>query len=128
MESQCGFVVKIYDGKAYSEYSFSDIDEKSIDDIEKAVIETVHVLDDDSLVHVSAKALDDEPLVKEFSRPFESEPYSIPEIIEKFNGYKGYVHQKSDKVVQAMFLYEQYEVSSMFISRNRDLRQNFSWC
>ena len=128
MESQCGFVVKIYDGKAYSEYSFSDIDENNIDEIEQAVINTVKVLDDDSLVHVSAKALEDEPLVKEFSRPLENEPYSIPEIIEKYNGYKGYVHQKSDKVIQAFFLYEQYEVSSMFISRNRDLKQNFSWC
>ena len=72
MESQCGFVIKIYDGKAYSEYSFSDIDENNIDEIEKAVINTVKVLDDDSLVHVSAKALEDEPLVKEFSRSMET--------------------------------------------------------
>lgn len=128
METQNGFVVKIYNGKAYSEYSFSDIDENNIDDIEKKVIETVHVLDDDSLLHISGKALEDEPLVKEFSRPMESEPYSVQEIIAKFNEYKGYIHSKSDKIIQAALIFERYEVSSMFISKNRDLKQNFSWC
>ncbi|MBE6134327.1 MAG: TldD/PmbA family protein [Erysipelotrichaceae bacterium] len=128
METQNGFVVKIYGGKAYSEYSFSDIDENNIDDIEKKVVETVHVLDDDSLLHISGKALEDEPLVKEFSRPMESEPYSVQEIIAKYNEYKGYIHSKSDKIIQSMLMFERYETSSMFISKNRDLKQNFSWC
>jgi len=128
MEAQCGFVVKVYNGKAYSEYSFSDIDENSIDEIEKKVIETVKELDDDSLLEISGKALEDEPLVKDFSRPMLSEPYSVNEIIDKYSSYKDYIHQKSDKIVQAVLVYERYETSSMFISRNRDLKQNFSWC
>ena len=128
MEAQCGFVVKVYDGKAYSEYSFSDIDDNNIDEIERRVVETVKVLDDDSLSLISGKALDDEPLVKEFSREMESEPYSVQEIINKYNYYKDYIHKKNEQIIQAALVFERYEVSSMFISRNRDLKQNFSWC
>lgn len=128
IEAQCGFVVKVYNGKAYSEYSFFDIDEKSIDEIEKKVIETVKDLDDESLPHISGQALEDEPLVKEFSRPTLSEPYSVNEIIDKYGSYKEYIHQKSNKIVQAVLVYERYETSSMFISKNRDLKQNFTWC
>lgn len=128
MESQCGFVVKVYDGKAYSEYSFSDIDENSIDEIENSVIETVKVLDDDTFVHVDGAVLEDELLKQDFVREMDSKPYPVNEIIAKFNQYKDYIHSKNPQIIQAGLVYERYETSSMFISKNRDLTQNFSWC
>ena len=38
MEKQCGFVVKMYNGKYYSEYSFSDITNETIDKIEADIL------------------------------------------------------------------------------------------
>ena len=128
METQCGFVVKIYDGKCYNEYSFSDIDENNIDEIEQRVIQTVKAVEDDSIEYVSGRALEDEPLKKDFERKAESEPYKVNEIIDIFNGYKAEMHQKSQKLIQAVLMYERFETSSMFISKNRDLTQNFTWC
>ena len=81
IESQCGFVVKVYDGKAYSEYSFSDIDENNIDEIEHNIVDTVKLLDDDELPHVDGSVLEDEPLKKDFVRDMESQPYPVNEII-----------------------------------------------
>lgn len=127
MEKQCGFVVKIYNGKCYSEYSFSDITKDNIDQIEKDVIEKTKVSDELLSNHVDGRIIPDEPLIKEFKREKEGKELSIPEIVEKLNGYKALIHSKSDKVIQAFLVYESYEVSSFFISKNRDLKQNFPW-
>lgn len=128
METQNGFVVKVYDGKCYNEYSFSDIDENSIDEIEQKVISTVKNIESSDIAFISGKALEDEPLKENFVREMESKPYEVNEIIEIFNGYKVAMHSLSSKLVQAALIYERFETSSMFISKNRDLTQNFSWC
>lgn len=127
MEKQCGFVVKIYNGKCYSEYSFSDITSESIDKIEEDIISKTS-LDKELLDnHVSGKVIPDEPLKKEFSRSRTGKEYSIEEIVNKLSGYKDYIHKKNDKVIQAFCVYESYEVSSYFVSKNRELKQNFPW-
>jgi len=128
MEKQCGFVVKIYNGKCYSEYSFSDITRENIDFLEQDIINKT-TLDDELLNnHVNGKLIPDEPLVKTFSRELIGHQYSLEEIVNKLTEFKNLIHSKSEKVIQAFSLFERYEVSSMFISKSRDLRQNFPWC
>ena len=128
MEAQCGFVVRIYNGKCFSEYSFSDILESNIDSIEKEIDEKIK-LDEDILAnHIEAGELEDEPLVKSFSRELEGEIPPVEKVVEILTGYKNYIHEHGAKVAFAMTAYEMYETSSFFISKNRDLKQNFGWC
>ena len=127
MEKQCGFVVKIYNGKSYSEYSFSDITNENIDDIEKDILTKTKVSDELEANHVDGKIIPDEPLVKEFYRERKGTNYSVEETVKKLTGYKDLIHSKNDKVIQAMALMENYEISSFFISKNRDLKQNYPW-
>ena len=128
MEAQCGFVVRIYNGKCFSEYSFSDILESNIDDIEKEIHEKIK-LDKDVLEnHIDAGELEDEPLVKTFAREFEGEVPSVEKVVETLTEYKNYIHGHGQKVAFAATRYELYETSSFFISKNRDLKQNFGWC
>ena len=127
-EKQFGYVVKVYNGKCYYDYSFSYIDESNVEQLAKDIIEKGQPTEAMEKDHVKTKILDDEPLVKEFSREQEGKPYAIPEIVETLTKYKDQLHSYSDKVVQAGARYENYEVSSMFISPNRDLKQNYSWC
>lgn len=126
-ENQCGFVVKIFNGKTYSEYSFSDITENNIDEIERQIKEKLtlssHLLDN----HVDIKIMSDEPLVKNFERPMEEKIYSLPEIVEKLTALKNKAHTVSDKIVQVVLVYDCYECSSLFISKNKELTQNYSW-
>ena len=126
-EKQCGFVVKIYNGKCYSEYSFSDITSDTIDQIEQDIIQKTKLSDELMENHVNGKIIPDEPLVKTFSREREGREYSIEEIVNQLTEFKNQLHSKSEKVVQAVALYEYFETSSFFISKNRDLRQNFPW-
>ena len=127
MEKQCGFVVKIYNGKCYSEYSFSDITKDSIDQIEKDIVNKTKL--NDALInnHVDGKIIPDEPLIKSFSRELTGKKLSTEELVNKLTEYKNEFHKKDEKIIQAFCLYESYEVSSFFISKNRDLKQNFPW-
>ena len=126
-EKQCGFVVKLYNGKTYSEYSFTDITPESIDSLEKEIIDGVSIRSELLDNHVAMKKLDLEPLKKDFSRPLEGNTYSVEEIVSKCSALKDRLQACSEKIVQAMVRYEMYEVSAMFISNNRDLTQNYSW-
>ena len=127
MEKQCGFVVKIYNGKSYSEYSFSDITRESIDKIERDILEKTKLSEELLNNHVDGKVIPDVPLKQDFFREREGGTYSIEEVVNKLTGYKNLVHSKNDKVLQTFCIYENYEVSSFFISKNRDLRQNYPW-
>lgn len=127
-EAQCGFVVRLYNGKCFSEYSFSDITEDTINQIEQDIYQSAK-LDKDILDnHINAGILEDEPLVQTFAREFEGPNLETKDIVDKLQEYKGYIHSKSDKIAFAELAYEQYETSSFFISKNRDLKQNFGWC
>ena len=127
MEKQCGFVVKIYNGNSYKEYSFSDITLDNIDKIEKDILTKTELSEDIEANHVEGKVIPDIPLVQDFYREKEGKNYTIEEIVKKLAAYKDLIHSKNEKIIQAVCLYESYEVSSFFISKNRDLRQNYPW-
>lgn len=127
MEKQCGFVVKAYNGQCYVEYSFSDITKDNINQIEKDILEKSKLSEDILENHVNGHLIPDEPLVKTFSRELTGKEYSLEEIVNKLNSFKQKIHERNPKVVQAFVLYEKYEVSSFFVSKNRDLKQNFPW-
>ena len=119
MEKQCGFVVKAYNGQCYVEYSFSDITKDNIDQIEKDILEKSKLSEDILENHVNGHLIPDEPLVKTFSRELTGKEYSLEEIVNKLNSFKQKIHERNPKVVQAFVLYEKYEVSSFFVSKNR---------
>lgn len=126
-EQECGFVVKLFNGRTYSEYSFTDITEDNFDELEKKIRTEIVISDRLLDNHVDVKLMSDEPLVKDFVRPDEGKRFTVQEIVEKLRALKDKVHATSDKIVQAMEIFNFYEVSAMFVSPNRDLTQNYSW-
>ena len=127
MERQCGFVAKIYNGKTYSEYSFSDITEEGFPKLLADIKEKTR-LDDDILEnHVDLFPLVDEPLIKDFIRPVEDEEPSVETLINRLTAIKDAYHGKSKKVIQATAGFTMYETSALFLSKNRELTQNFTW-
>ena len=127
MGGQCGFVLKIFNGSSYSEYSFSEIDESNVDKLVEDVISKVTLSSNLLERRVSVKAMEDEPLVKDFIRPLEGETYSLEEIVSRLTNMKDKIHSLSSKVIQAMARYSISENSCLFISKNRELTQNYSW-
>ncbi|MBQ9457167.1 MAG: TldD/PmbA family protein [Bacilli bacterium] len=127
MEAQCGFVVKLYNGKTYAEYSFSEITPESIDSLEKQIIEEVSFPDEILDNHVHLDAIPDEPLKQSFVRSVEGKDYSVEEIIAKLGEIRAKIQSFDPRIVQAITVFTSYETSAMFLSKNRDLTQNFTW-
>ena len=126
-EAQCGFVCKVYNGRTYAEYSFTDITKENMDNLVSEIEDKLSLSDSLLDNHVKMTVMSDEPMVKNFSRPVEGKRFSIPEIIEKLTAFKDKAMSISDKLVQAQFICNYYDVSAMFVSPNKDLTQDYSW-
>ncbi len=126
-EQQCGFVVKVFDGSGYSEYAFSDITKKNFDSIVEEVKTKTKVAAKLKKNRVKLKCLPDEPLVRDFKRPAVGKKFTIPEIIDRLTAMRDKVKAGSDKLVFVAAGCQYYDISSMFISPNRDLTQEYGW-
>lgn len=126
-EKQCGFVVKLFNGKTCAEYSFSDINEDNFDEIVKNIKEKTSISKELLDEHVNLGKMSDEKLVKDFQREVEDKVPSVQEAIERLTKIKDGLHAYSDKIVQAAAILIYYETSALFISKNKDLTQNYTW-
>lgn len=122
-----GYVVKLFNGYNYSEYSFADITEDSLDSIEKNIREEIKLPEKMLMSHADMGIMSDEPLVKDFARPIVGPDYTAEQVIEKLTAIRDSIKETSDKIIQAAAMYNTYTVSSMFISPNRDLTQEYGW-
>ncbi len=125
-DMECGFVIKMSNGREFYEYSLDDIS----GDI-KALAKTIA----DSLVlDASLKAniidevvLMDEPMVKSFVRPGDFEKYTDKELLDFCKNTCKQLADKSEHILNAMVRLSKMEVSKLFISENRELDQNYTW-
>ena len=127
MENQCGFVVRVYNNTSYSEYAFSDINSENFDEIYDEVINKTKLSDNLLKDQVKANLFNDEVIKKDFYRELEDGFISNDEIIDRLKQLKKKAHNYSEKIINVVLGYEYYNVSSMFLSKNKELTQNFSW-
>lgn len=127
IEAQSGFVVRVYNNNSYSEYAFSDINEENYNEIVKNVIEKTKLTDNLISDQVNANIVKEETIKEDFIRHLEGKKVSNEEVINKFNSLKELAHKYSDKIINTIFGLEYYDVSSMFISNNKELTQNYCW-
>ena len=126
-ERDFGFVVKIYNGRIFSEYSFNLLKEELIDqiimDIESKLLLDEFLLND----AMKCELFDDSVLVKTFHRPIQGHNILKPKLIKILEEIKDNCLAYDSRIVDANIVYGQYETSKFFISKNRDLCQNYSW-
>jgi len=124
--AECGFVVKMHNGRAFFEYSLDDIT-GDIPALAKRIADSVKV--EDSLLdkEISVKLPADEPMVRSFSRECDFDNYSDEELLEKCTEIRDAILSKSDKLLNAMVAIMPFTVSRLFISKNRELDQFYSW-
>lgn len=127
MERQCGFVAKLFNGKTYCEYSFTDIDIDHIDELVEEIKSSISFPDELNDNHVHLAPMDDEPLKKDFRREVEGKFYSVDEIIEKLIPIKDKIASYDPRIVMAMARLEYYQTSALFVSSNRELTQDYTW-
>ena len=124
--SECGFVIKMHDGKAFYEYSLDDIsgDKKALADKIIASLSVDGSLEDST---VSVPCPQDEPMVKSFSR--ESDDGDIPdaEILAFCEKMRDKALMSEERLVNCVVSASSFTVSKLFITKARELDQCYSW-
>ena len=123
--TECGFVLRVFYKGVYSEYSFSELEEKSIDKI----INEINTLVNENVKtsKVNAKPIQEEELVKKFRRKDNSAVHSPEELTTLLKEYSDYGMKLNDKVINVKVGFENNEVSKMYLSTKRDLEQYYTW-
>ncbi|MBE5961102.1 MAG: TldD/PmbA family protein [Lachnospiraceae bacterium] len=127
-----GYVIKVYDGKGYAEYSFNCLEKDNIEDILKKIRKHLIPLSSflpGGVTESEYAHIPDEPMTLLKSTEYEEDPILTGDekIIEKLTAIseKGRAYDKKIADCNASIGY-QY-IHKMFLSPNRDLEQNILW-
>ncbi|MFA5006664.1 MAG: TldD/PmbA family protein [Candidatus Izemoplasmatales bacterium] len=123
--TECGFVVKVFDGRGYVEYSTNVLDPKHL----AAVVDAVDrlVAAKGTVPPVAVGALVETPLRKRFTRKNVGRDFTAEEIIATLKAYVDETIKSDPLVANARASVETVEISKIFISRDKDLAQYYTW-
>lgn len=125
-----GFVLRVFNGLNYSEFSFNEIEDIS------SVIEFVnqHLLKSFDEIKKSGQILKS-PLIEEEKATiiFEGDVKLIPEStklsekIEKLSAMNRRAHALSKNIINFWSIYEEVHINKIFVSTKKSLRQSYLW-
>ena len=124
--TECGFVIKMSNGRVFFEYSLDDIHEDT-DKLAAQITEDFKLQQDVLDNAIDPVCLPDEPLTQSFARPHDLEEVSDDAVISFCKEQVASLLDRCDKLVNAVVAVSNYEVSKLFISKNRELDQNYAW-
>lgn len=125
-----GFVVRIYDGKGYTEFSFNEIDdpEEIIRRINSNTVDE-DVLKESNLERSTFGKIKEEEMEENFFGEVKMLPEDITteEKINRLEEMKQKAHELSDKLVNFFAVYEEVTVNKLFFSNKKRLKQSYIW-
>ena len=121
MESDCGFVIKLYKDGRYAEYSCNDIKDLKAEEIVEATKLTKVVSSD-----FKVKKIVEEPLVKDYLREDKAN-ISDQEISEILNKVKAKLEKQDTRMINFVSRYVKRETSKIFVSSKKCLTQKYDW-
>jgi len=123
---ECGFVMRLHDGKAFYEYSFDKL--TSPEAIVKAAKESLRLSSSLKEKTISCPVPKDEKLKKSFSRENDFKDYTNEQLVSFAKDLVDAALKKDEKhILNAFVSIAPYTVNKLFISENRELDQTFSW-
>lgn len=125
-DMECGFVIKMSNGREFYEYSLDDIS-GDIPALAKNIADSLKLEESLKENTIDEVILTDEPLVKSFVREGDFEKYTDKELLDFCKETCKTLAGKSEHILNAMVRLGKLEVSKLFISENRELDQNYTW-
>jgi TldD protein len=119
-----GYVCKIFNGKGYSEYSFSKIIGEDVNELANKIIGSITLENVDN--RVSVNKLNEEEMVKVFNREDDG-ILTDSEIVENLTKLKDQMEKYDSRIINAISMYNKIEISKFFISSKKDLEQFYTW-
>lgn len=125
-EGECGFVVKLHNGKAFYEYSLDDIsgDKKELAEKIEREVKLASSLEGKT---ISTSQISETELKKDFFRDSDFDRYSDAELIEKCKEISKKALEKDGKILNAIVTLQPYTVNKLFVSKKKELSQCYSW-
>ena len=123
--SEAGFVIRVLKDNTYIEYSFNELEKNLINKIIEEVdkLSEVKISTNKTQLH----KLQEENLKKDFVRKQKGKVYSDEEIIEKLQAIVKKGIDESPEIINVSLNYEQKEYSKIYISKNKELTQYYTW-
>ena len=126
-----GFVLKVYDGRSYGEYSFTHMDENAIPAILREVDERLMPLTGlpEGLSLSEYGQIPDEPatLLKYSEYAIDPDGKGDEAILSALTAIREEGKARDERIVDCAVGYTFQEVHKLFLSPHRDLEQNFMW-
>ncbi|MDD3123404.1 MAG: TldD/PmbA family protein [Candidatus Izemoplasmatales bacterium] len=123
--TESGFVIKVFNGDLYSEYSVSEIEEKSLLEIVEQIDKLT--MSKGTISHVKVGKLIEEPIIKTFTRKNKGIDYSSDQIISILKTCVDETLKISPLIMNVRASIENTEISKMFLSTSKDLQQYYTW-
>ena len=123
---ECGFVVKLHDGGAFYEYSLDEIG-TDIDALADRIRTSVAATATLSSRAVSVPVLEDAPLVQSFVRESDDATVEEGSILDFCMEMRDMALGMDDHLVNFIIHASSFTVNKLFVSKNRDLDQTYSW-
>lgn len=124
--SECGFVIKMYDGRGFFEYSACDIAGDKVALTEK-ILSRVKISDALAQGTVTGGKIEEEPLIQSFSRPYDFDNYENSAILDFCKAQRDALLGEDEKILNAIVAVLSFTVSKLFVSKNRELDQSYGW-
>ncbi len=123
---ECGFVVKMHDGRSFFEYSLDDLSGDMNALAEK--IETAVELDPDLRARmIEAPLPQDDPLKQDFLRETDFADYDEETLLNTCKALSNELLEKDEHVLNAFAMIQPFTVSKLFVTKNRELSQHYGW-
>ncbi len=126
-----GFVVRVYNGKYYSEYSFNHLEAGNIKDIFNQIVEQLDVKDaiDKSiyLKETNYPLIQEQAMKESFSKLNKDKKYTLQELIHFCKKMVDHTFEESEYVIHSSCRIEYLTISKMFLSSKKELEQVYFW-
>lgn len=123
---ECGFVVKLHDGRSFFEYSLDDVSgDKAA--LAQKIISAIRVTDKLQDTMIRGADVSDEPMVQDFVRESDFGDFSDEQMLEYAQNLRDQLLAKDEHIMNAFVALQPYVVSKLFITKNRELSQHFGW-
>ena len=121
-----GFVIKLHNGRSFFEYSLDDISgDKSA--LAEKIISSLKVDASLSDREITVPVPADEPLTESFERECDFDNYTEEALLDFALKLKDEILAKDEKIINAIVTMMPFTVSKLFVTKNRELDQFYSW-
>jgi len=125
--SERGFVVRVFNGVNYSEYSFNQFDqvEEIVQKVKEVATNDFNLLNDNGLQMIDFPLIEEEEVTQSFFTDYEIDPFEISseEKLSKMTELIQYGLSKSDTFIDCRANFEEVKISKIFVSTKKNLAQ-----